>query len=457
MPTLAMGLLASADAAPDSTTSAVQRGVALIAIASAVGVATKFIRVPYTVALVVAGLALALLMQAHPLVHVTEKLVLVLFLPPLLFQAGLHLDLGELRRHWVSVAIMAIPGVLVSTAAAAAAIRFILPLAVPPEYANWTTALVLGAIVAPTDPISVLSIFGQLGVSKRLRLLVEGESLFNDGTAAALFSVLKAGLVVAAVGGAAPLPSAGEVAIEFLRVTGIGAVVGLGLGLATFWILKRLNDHTLETGITVALAWGAFVAAEWVHASGVIAVVVAGLLIGTYGKALAMAEETRITLTGFWDGVDFIVNSVVFLLVGMELAAPEIGGWRHLIDAFVVAGAGAVLGALFVSRALMVFIAGLGASLIGDAWGEGWKRIIWWAGLRGGLSLALVLGLPAGPARDYLLPVVFLVVLVTLIGQATTMQFVVRRAASAEAGIGSEVREDPGRVEVSSSPADLHP
>lgn len=426
-------LLASTEV--DSTALAVRAGVTLIAIASAVGVATKFVKVPYTVALVLVGLLVALVKPDIPFMHITENLVLMLFLPPLLFQAGLHLDLGELRRHWVPVTLMAIPGVVITTAVAATAIRYILPYAVPPEHANWTTALVLGAIVAPTDPISVLSIFGQLGVPKRLRLLVEGESLFNDGTAAALFGVLKAGIVAAAIsGGVAELPGGAEVAIEFVRVTGIGTVMGLGLGVMSYWVLKRLNDHTLETAITVALAWGSFVAAEWVHASGVIAVVVSGLLIGNYGKTFAMAEETRITLTGFWDGVDFIVNSVVFLLVGMELGAPEIGGWRHLTDPWVLAGAGAVMGALLLSRALLVGVTGAAARAQRDPWEPGWRPIIWWAGLRGGLSLALVLGLPAGPTRHYLLPVVFLVVLASLIGQATTMQFVVRMSSRQNGG-----------------------
>ncbi|MBX3381761.1 MAG: sodium:proton antiporter [Phycisphaeraceae bacterium] len=421
-----MLLVLGALAPHDSTASAVRSGVALVAIAAAVGVCTKFIRVPYTVALVIAGLLLALLSPGVTSVQLTEEMVLTLFLPPLLFQAGLNLELSELRKHWVTIALFAFPGVILSAGAAALAIRFLLPLAVPAEYANWTTALVLGVMVAPTDPISVVAVFRQFGVPQRLRVLIEGESLFNDGTAAAFFTVLKGGLVVTVVSGvAASLPGPGEVAIEFFRVTGIGLLVGLVLGAATFWILKHLNDHTLETGITVALAWGSFVAAEYFHGSGVMSVLVAALLIGNFGKSLAMKEETRITLTGFWDGVDFIVNSVVFLLVGLEIGAPEIGGWRHLTQPVVFGGAAAVFATLLLSRAALV---GLAARVQRQPWRRGWGSVIWWAGLRGGLSVALALGLPPGDARSYLLSVVFLVVLATLLVQATTMQFFIRRA-----------------------------
>jgi CPA1 family monovalent cation:H+ antiporter len=406
----------------DPTVSAVRSGVALVAIAAAVGVCTKFIRIPYTVALVVAGLLLALLRPGITSVQLTEEIVLTLFLPPLLFQAGLNLELAELRRHWATIAFFAFPGVILSAGVAAVAIRYLLPMVLPPEHANWTTALVVGVMVAPTDPISVVAVFRHFGVPQRLRVLIEGESLFNDGTAAAFFTVLKGGLTVTV---AVPLPGAGEVAIEFLRVTGIGLLVGLALGAATFWVLKHLNDQTLETGITVALAWGSFVAAEFFQGSGVMAVLIAGLLIGNYGKALAMKKITQVTLTGFWDGVDFIVNSVVFLLVGLELGAPEIGGWRHLTEPLVLAGAGAVFATLLLSRAALVALA---ARVQRQPWRRGWGPVIWWAGLRGGLSVALALGLPPGEARSYLLPVVFLVVLATLLVQATTMQFFIRGA-----------------------------
>ena len=363
-------MLAFSEGGPSHVADVVRAGVGLVAIAALVGVATKFVRVPYTVALVVAGLGLALLRTRISGVHITEELVVMLFLPPLLFQAGLHLDLHDLKKQWIAVSLLAIPGVVLTTAAAAAAIRYILPLAVGPEHANWTTAVVLGAVVAPTDPISVVSIFRLLGVPHRLRVLVEGESLFNDGTAAALFGVLKAGIVAAALAGTgAHLPGAGDVAGGFWKVAGIGTVVGLGLGLMAFWVLKNLNDHTLETAITIALAWGAFVVAESVHSSGVIAVVVAGLLIGNYGKALAMSDETRITLTGFWDSIDFVVNSVVFLLVGLELSAPEIGGLRHLTDGPVLLGAAAVYGALLAARGVKVWLVAIAER---DRWPRRW-------------------------------------------------------------------------------------
>jgi CPA1 family monovalent cation:H+ antiporter len=401
-----------------------------VAIGSGVGVLTKLVRIPYTVALVLAGLGLALLRTPISGAHITEELVLLIFLPPLLFQAGLHLDLKELRRNWVAVSALAVPGVVLTTAAAAAAIRWLLPQAVPAPYATWVTALVLGAVVAPTDPISVVAIFRSLGVPKQLRLLVEGESLFNDGTAAALFGVLKTALVAGAAAGAASAGSGGSAhpdvvgtALEFLRVVGIGGGIGLAMAAVAYLVLCRLNDHTLETGITVGLAWGSFLIAEWAKGSGVIAVVAAGLVIGNFGTRFAMSEETRTTLRGFWDSVDFIVNSIVFLLVGLELSDPELGGVGRLVSWPVLASAGAVYGALLIARAVKVVI----VSGVSPAhWPKRWNWVIWWAGLRGGLSLALALGLPTVEVRRHLVPVVFLIVLVTLILQATTMPMVIK-------------------------------
>jgi CPA1 family monovalent cation:H+ antiporter len=422
-----------ADAAPEAHSPAaiVHAGVVLVTLVASVGVLSKFVRVPYTVALVIVGLVLALFAPRVMPAHLTEQMVLLLFLPPLLFQGGLNLDLAELRRQWRVVVLLAVPGVFLSTLATAAAIRYLLPGNVPTQQAGWTMALAVGAILAPTDPISVMAVFRALGVPHRLRVMVEGESLFNDGTGAALFTVLKASIVAAAASGSsAEVPGVSSVALEFLRVTGLGALVGVGLGAAAYWLLKRLNDHTLETAITVALAWGAYLAAEHLHGSGVIAVVVAAIVIGSYGKAFAMSKETITTLTGFWDGLDFIVNSFVFLLVGLELAAPDIGGWQNLARTPVLLGAGAAFAALLLSRGVLVAAT---AMVTRKAWAPGWRRVIWWAGLRGGLSLALVMGLPEGRAREYLLPVVFLTVLATLIVQGTTMQWFIRSDAKSKA------------------------
>jgi CPA1 family monovalent cation:H+ antiporter len=400
--------------------------VALLGFAATVGILTKFIKIPYTVALVVAGLIVAQLGEdLARQVKITEELVLVLFLPPLLFQAGLHIDLEHLRRKAVPVVILAIPGVLVSMVAVGLAIRLFLPEAVTASWGIWLPALLFGAMLAPTDPISVLATFKQAKAPKLLKTLVEGESLFNDGTGVVLFLILLGALLAVAGGGEPSLTVAGGV-VEFVRVVGLGIVVGLGLGLIAFWLLRHLDDHVLENSITVVLVWGTFITAERLNVSGVIAVVVAGLIMGNYGSRLAMSKRTRDTIDTFWESIDFIVNSIVFLLIGIELAQPEVGGAGKLLEPPVLLAIGAVYVASLVARGLAVYPL---AFFYGRHWASGWKHVVFWAGLKGSIPLALVLGLPLEPLkplREFLVPVVFGVVLVSLLLQGLTIPALIK-------------------------------
>lgn len=414
-----------------SVTHAVELTIMLVAISCVVAAVTRLVRVPYTVALVLTGLGIAAWGYAPAGALIREDVVLMVFLPPLLFQAGLHTDLAHLRRVWLPVLLFAFPGVIFTSFVVAFSAWPLVERSI--EGAGLPVLLMLGVLLATTDPISVMAAFRTAGVSEKLKTVVEGESLFNDGTAVAIFGVLKAsgvGMVAAGLVGAGHESATPEatldvlsVAVTFVKVAGLGTVIGLLTGMAAFYLLRRLEDRLLETAITVALAWGTFVLAEKFHASGVIAVVCASLIIGNYGQIFSMSKRTRVTLVSFWDSVDFIINSVLFLLVGIELSDPSLGGVKQLLDPTVMLTAVVVFVALLAARAIVVYPV---AILTKPYWPSGWKHVIWFAGLRGSLSLAMVLGLPAGEVRSFFAPVVFLVVLMSLLLQGATMSLWVR-------------------------------
>lgn len=379
--------------------------IGLLLVALAVALITRRTRRPYTVALVIAGLLLGML-QLVEAIQLSKELMLTVFLPPLLFEGALHIRAAILRPRAGLVLSLSLLGTLLTALIVGAAAHWLLGF-------DWLNGLLLGAIIAPTDPVSVLATFRAARVDEELATIVESESLFNDGIAVVLYLLL-----LNALGGTPlePLRGIGE----FALVVGGGALVGLGLGFLSMRLLNRLGDHLVEVMVTLVAAYGAFLLAEEFHVSGVIAVAVIGLVIGNHGWSRAPSLETRKNVALFWEVVAFLVNSILFLLVGFELRL------SLLIDDLL--SIVTVFSLLLASRALIVY--GMGALA---RWRKrdlplSWQHMILWGGLRGSVPVALALGLPAGlSGRGELVAIVFGVVLFSLLGQGLTMPALLRR------------------------------
>ncbi len=389
--------------------------IGLLLIISAVGIATRSSRVPYPIALVITGLALGTLLHSSlPFVrdlnletlHLTPHLILVLFLPALLFEATLHIEATTLRKTLIPIGLLAIPGVLLTTAIVGALVHWGIGL-------DWPTALLFGAIVAATDPIAVLAIFKHLGVPHELEVIVEGESLFNDGTAVVLARILL-GVVLAGT-----WSLAGGI-LNFVVVVGGGLLIGALAGALFSRLTAHIDDHLIEITLTTILTYGTFIVSEALQVSGVIAVVAAGLVLGNVGARRGMSPTTRLALLTFWEYIAFLLNSAIFLLIGLEVDLSSLfADWLP---------AAIAIGAVLLARAVVVYGLGLIVLPLPPVLPLRWLHVLFWAGLRGAVSLAVVLSLPFDlPARPLLLNLTFGVVLFTLLVQGLTMSPLVQR------------------------------
>ncbi len=398
--------------------------IILLSIAALVAILIRRIRLPYTVALVLVGLILSFFPNFLGF-QVSSDLILAILVPPLIFEATLHIPWRKLRNDLLPVLLLAVVGTLLGTFLVGSIVRQVLNVPL-------LAAIAFGALISATDPVAVIAFFRTMGVSKRLTILVEGESLFNDGVAIVIFN-LAIGAAAASTTGEIDL-SLGEALVEFVTVAFGGLGVGLFLGyIVSYIILKNVDDHLIETATTVALAFGSFLAAEsfgsiigieGLHFSGILAVVAAGLMVGNIGSQNT-SPTTQITLDNFWEFLAFAVNSLVFLLIGLEI---EIAQLVPNIFPIIVA----VL-AILVSRAIIIYSLG---------WVHGrflqplrriplsYRHVMYWGGLRGAISLALALTLSSDlfgeTVATELQVMTFGVVLFTLLGQGITIERLIR-------------------------------
>jgi CPA1 family monovalent cation:H+ antiporter len=387
-------------------------GLVVLSIAAATGIAllTQRIPIPFTVALVLVGMAIGAVGRPVTL-EVTPQLVLAVLLPGLVFEAAIRIEVEDLRPRLLGIALLAVPGVLIgaSVVAGVLAIGAGLP---------FELAFLVGAIVAATDPAAVIATFKRVRAPHALAALVEAESLFNDGTASGLVAVAGAGVT-----GVADAQSG---LVAFVIVTGGSLLLGLAVGWAGARLTRLTDDHLIELSLTLVVCYGSFVGAELVHLSGIIATVTGGLTMGAFARRRGLSAQGRVAIEGVWEFVGYLLTAVVFLLVG--LAIPLDGLVRQLGPiAWAVAG-------ILLARALVVYgVLGL-ASIVPARWAGGrrvpttWLHVLFWSGLRGAVAVALALSIPAEvPGRELAQDVVFGVVLYTLLVHATTAGIVVRR------------------------------
>jgi CPA1 family monovalent cation:H+ antiporter len=381
------------------------RFMALLLITGVVAILTRRLRVPYSVGLVFAGIILSFspFFANYPF---TKDLIFNVFLPPLVFEAAIQLHWKELRKQLAVILTLATIGVCLSAAVTALGMRYLVGWA-------WVSALLFGALIAATDPVSVIATFKEAGVRGRLRLLVESESLFNDGTAAVAFVVILAS--------AQGSPSSFSGIAWTLMVTIGGGVLCGALVAGTILLLAgRTEDYLVEFTFSTVAAYGSFLLAEHFHFSGVLASLTAGLLVGNLGPLGAISPRGRESITAYWEYLGFLANSLIFVGIGIHESRQHFGS--VLVPAII-----AIL-LVLLGRAVAVYpcCAVFGYSNL-RVQGKH-QFVLFWGGLRGALALALAVGLPPWvPNREAIVSVTFAVVAFSIFAQGLSMTPLLRR------------------------------
>ncbi|MCS5539338.1 MAG: sodium:proton antiporter [Roseibacillus sp.] len=394
----------------------------------------KFLKLPTTIGIMLIGLlssmVLLMLRDALPLIPEAadrfvesidfNKTLMEGMLSFLLFAGALHVNLGNLLDQKKLIAIMASFGVVFSTFVIGGATWLLFPLFGFEVPFLW--CLVFGALISPTDPVAVLSILKTAGAPKSLETKITGESLFNDGVGVVVYLAV----LGMALGGHGDhgMTGAGDVAKLFLVEAGGGMLWGFMIGFAAYFMLRSIDNYQIEVLITLALVTAGYRLASHWHLSGPLAMVVAGLMIGNQGRSFAMSEKTREHLDTFWELVDEILNAVLFLLIGLELLVLNLSGRAIAVGAILIV---VVLAARFAATSIPVMLLKSRREF-----SPGVIRILTWGGLRGGISVALALGIPKDFAyRQEFLVATYVVVVFSIVVQGLTLKPLVARVVRA--------------------------
>ncbi len=389
--------------------SAVEFLIWLLIAASIIAVIAERLRIPYTVSLVLGGLLLGALrlpilsplQPGHRPDWLTPDVILILFLPALVFEGSIKIDVRHLIKNGVPLLLLATLGVLMATLVTGFMVHWTIGLPV-------LMALLFGSIISATDPISVLAIFKDLKVEKRLSLLVEAESLLNDGTAVVLFEILLAGVI------AGKLNLLNGVGQFFVAIAG-GAALGFALGYLASKITETIDDPQIEITLTTILAYGSYLLAHHLHLSGVIATGAAGVMVGNFGAKRGMSARTRTAIESFWEYVSFVMNSLIFLLIGLEVRLGQLmQAWQPVLFA---------IAAVLLGRMLSVYALVPVSNLFAETIPLRWQHVAVWGGLRGSLALAIALSLDSAlPYRDEILNLTFGIVVFSILVQGLTIK-----------------------------------
>jgi CPA1 family monovalent cation:H+ antiporter len=387
---------------------------ALLLVACLIAMITRRLGLPYIVGLVIAGFLIALLPNG-PEVPLSRDLIFNILLPPLVFEAALQLDWRRFRTELPLTLTFAFLGVAIAASIVGIGMHWLVGW-------SWIGAALFGVLIAATDPVSVIAAFRELRCEPRVSMVVESESLLNDGVAAVAFALLSA-IAAGASTGASIIPS-------FAWTLGGGIVIGLAVSAVTLVVVGRTDDPLVEITLTTIAAYSSFLLAERLHASGIIGALAAGLLIGNLGWSRFLSDPGRDRVHWAWEYFAFLANSLVFILIGMNVASQPSGeiGWAAVIATILV----------LAGRGLSVYP--LAALFSASRWRlpANYQHTLFWGGLRGALALALALAVPPiVPERGAIIVTAFLVVAFSIVVQGLTMPFLIRRFGLAQSEVAA--------------------